>query len=192
MTARRFTIKSRSIIYSAEVSAVVYLAPAGVSNRDIVHALQRQLAETLRIEVRIIEAEIDLEAVRSADRNQYYSTKIIAQALPQFKESDGKVVIIVDVDLYIPIFTFVFGEAMLNGVLSIVSLCRLHEEFYSGRSDSKLLLARAMKELLHELGHNYGLVHCRNWDCVMHASSGIEEVDIKGSGFCSSCRRSLP
>jgi len=84
-----------------------------------------------------------------------------------------------ELDIYVPVLTFLFGEAQLNGKLSLVSVCRLHEEFYSGTSDSGLLLERTLKESLHELGHNYGLIHCHDWDCVMHSSNSVEEVDIK-------------
>ena len=48
-----------------------------------------------------------------------------------------------------------------------------------------------MKEVLHELGHCYGLIHCIDWDCVMHSSQGIEEVDIKGEFYCRNCARHI-
>jgi archaemetzincin len=70
-------------------------------------------------------------------------------------------------------------------------VCRLHEEFYSERTDEVLLKERTLKEILHELGHNFGLKHCINWDCVMHSSTSIEEVDIKGKSYCSECYRSI-
>ena len=52
---------------------------------------------------------------------------------------NGKVLILTEVDLYIPVLTFVFGEAQLKGKHSIVSVCRLHEEFYSEKTDENLL-----------------------------------------------------
>jgi archaemetzincin len=48
-----------------------------------------------------------------------------------------------------------------------------------------------MKEILHELGHNFGLKHCHDWDCVMHSSTSIEEVDIKGDNYCKVCAGSV-
>ena len=39
--------------------------------------------------------------------------------------------------------------------------------------------------------HNFGLKHCLNWDCVMHASLSIEEVDIKGNQYCKTCAESV-
>ena len=105
------------------------------------------------------------------------------------EDINGKVLLLTEFDLYIPALTFVFGEAQLRGKHSIVSVCRLHEEFYLGKTDDQLLLKRSMKEVLHELGHNFGLLHCSNWDCVMHSSLGIEEVDIKGDSYCNDCKK---
>ena len=113
--------------------------------------------------------------------------KIIAEIIKVTDEYNGKVLVITDVDIFVPALTFIFGEAQLNGKHSILSVCRLHEEFYSGVSNENLLLTRTIKEALHELGHNYGLRHCIDWDCVMHSSNGIEEVDIKGNTFCKKC-----
>jgi archaemetzincin len=91
------------------------------------------------------------------------------------------------VDIFVPALTFIFGEAQLNGKHSIVSVCRLHEEFYTSVTNNELLFERTIKEILHELGHNFGLRHCVDWNCVMHASHGIEEVDIKGNSYCRNC-----
>jgi archaemetzincin len=89
--------------------------------------------------------------------------------------------------LFIPIFTFVFGEAQLGGRAALVSVRRLRQEFYGLAPDKAMLYARAEKEVLHELGHTLGLVHCRSFECVMRFSNSIEEVDLKSSDFCESC-----
>ncbi|MGE5399311.1 MAG: hypothetical protein ACM3S2_02845 [Ignavibacteriales bacterium] len=36
-----------------------------------------------------------------------------------------------------------------------------------------------------------GLIHCRSWDCVMHSSQGVEEIDIKGQFYCPDCMEIL-
>ena len=72
-----------------------------------------------------------------------------------------------------------------------VSVFRLHEEFYSGVTNNELLYERTIKEIYHELGHNFGLIHCQDWDCVMHSSNSIEEVDLKGDTYCKKCFSSL-
>lgn len=165
----------------------IFLAPVQISNTELVQKAHYELSKIFPGMIKRVRLEIDLKKTFSAERNQYFSTQLLAEAVNHTSELDGKVVILVDFDLYIPVFTFVFGEAQLNGKHSVVSLCRLHEEFYTGQTDEELFLQRAVKEILHELGHNFGLLHCSNWDCVMHSSSIIEEVDIKGDNYCFDC-----
>ncbi len=105
---------------------------------------------------------LEAEAAYSTERGQYFSTLLLAESLKLTNEFDGKVIILVEFDLYVPVFTYVFGEAQLNGKLSIISVCRLHEEFYSGETNDFLLFERTTKEVLHELGHTFGLIHCKD------------------------------
>ncbi|MBX7150005.1 archaemetzincin [bacterium] len=165
----------------------IYLSPIKFSNV----ALLKRITEALshRYSVVPLDVSLELDGVYSKDRGQYYSTQLIAHAIDHANHLDGKLLILVEVDLFIPVFTFVFGEAQLRGPVAIVSVCRLHEEFYTGRTNEELLFERSMKEILHELGHTFGLVHCKSWDCVMHASASVEEIDIKGGGFCEECER---
>ncbi|HOJ19088.1 MAG TPA: archaemetzincin family Zn-dependent metalloprotease [Ignavibacteriaceae bacterium] len=165
----------------------IFLAPAGAINNQLLERIAEDIKSKLHADVSVIKLNFDLEAVRSPERNQYFSTRLLAQAIPQTTHYDGKILILMDADLYVPVLTFIYGEAQLRGKHSIVSSFRLHEEFYSGEVNEDLFFERLMKEVYHELGHNFGLIHCREWDCVMHSSAGIEEVDIKGGFYCSSC-----
>jgi archaemetzincin len=137
--------------------------------------------------VKVLNELIDIEHTYSIQRRQFYSTKIIETIKNSNLVPLGFVLIITDMDLFVPVLTHIYGEAELEGRFSIVSVCRLHEEFYTSESNYSLLLERSYKEIIHELGHNIGLKHCKDWRCVMHSSSGIEEVDIKGSIFCDQC-----
>jgi archaemetzincin len=68
-----------------------------------------------------------------------------------------------------------------------MSVFRLHQRFYGLPEDERLFYERCEKEALHELGHTFGLVHCKLYECVMHYSNSIEQVDLKHSRFCPSC-----
>lgn len=165
----------------------IYIAPVKFSNTSLLSTVLEELRKILIEKTELLNLNLDIEEAYSKERAQYYSTQIISDAIKKTDSLNGKIIILTDVDLYIPVLTFVFGEAQLKGNYSIVSVCRLHEEFYSGITDEKLLHERTMKEILHELGHNFGLLHCIDWDCVMHSSTSIEEVDIKGSNYCKDC-----
>ncbi|MFN3873641.1 MAG: archaemetzincin family Zn-dependent metalloprotease [Ignavibacterium sp.] len=166
----------------------ITLAPINFSNPELIDKIISELKNLLPYRTSLLPLKLDLNFAFSPERRQFYSTKIIHHLLPYSQKINGKLVALVEVDLFIPVFTYVFGEAQLNGKISLVSLTRLHEEFYSGISDEKILIQRTIKEILHELGHNFGLIHCKDWDCVMHSSMGIEEVDIKGIDYCTNCK----
>ncbi len=165
----------------------IFIAPVKFYSAVLLQNLVSELSKRFTSKIHIVDLKINLDDFFSIDRKQYFSTQIIAEAMKLTDKYNGKIILLTDVDIFVPVLTFIFGEAQLNGKHSILSVCRLHEEFYSGITNEKLLLERTIKEALHELGHCYGLRHCVDWDCVMHSSPGIEEVDIKGSTFCRNC-----
>jgi len=90
-------------------------------------------------------------------------------------------------DLYVPVLTYVFGEAQLNGKAAVVSSYRLRDELYGLPKNPQRLKERLEKEAVHELGHTFGLIHCRNPNCVMYATTYAEEIDLKSRNFCRVC-----
>ncbi len=133
---------------------------------------------------------LDARLSYNAARRQYHSTQLLAQ-LKTFDQGEGKILGVTEFDLFIPIFTFVFGEAQVGGSLALMSTHRLQQQFYGLPEDRELLFARAEKEATHELGHAFGLPHCRSFDCVMRFSNSVEEVDLKASSFCRLCEAKL-
>ena len=120
-------------------------------------------------------------------RNQFNSTSIISALLDRFPAHSGKIIGITTVDLFVPVLTYVFGEAQLNGRIAVLSFYRLREALYGMFPNPKLEQIRLLKEAIHELGHTFGLVHCYNPGCVMHSSTSPEEIDVKGKSFCKGC-----
>lgn len=169
----------------------INIVPLKFSNSTLLQTVIKELGKRFRSDVILFPLDLNIDNAYSQERNQYFSSQIIADLTEKTKSVKGKVLAITEFDLYVPVLTFIFGEAQLNGKHSLVSVCRLHEEFYSGMSNDNLLFERTIKEILHEIGHNFGLRHCVDWDCVMHSSQGIEEVDIKGSSYCRSCVKSV-
>jgi archaemetzincin len=92
------------------------------------------------------------------------------------------------VDLYIPILTFVFGEAQMGGPCAVISAHRLRQEFYGLTPDHELFRQRVIKEAVHELGHTVNLTHCEDYRCVMASSHAVEWIDLKDSKLCAACR----
>jgi archaemetzincin len=120
-------------------------------------------------------------------RGQFHSTRILKEILLEVPVDALKIQGIIAEDLHIPILTYVFGEAQLGGTASIVSLARLEQTFHGLPHDERLFFGRLHKESLHELGHNFGLVHCHDRRCLMYLSNTIMDVDLKGNGYCRQC-----
>ncbi len=119
-------------------------------------------------------------------RRQHSSGAILRFLVEHRPPAATKVLGITDVDLFIPVLTYVFGEAQLGGAAAVVSTARLTE-----RANPRLLLARLAKESAHELGHTFGLLHCDADGCVMRRSPTLFDVDAKGTGLCPACRLRL-
>ncbi len=73
----------------------------------------------------------------------------------------------------------------------MVSTFRLNETLYGLPENPRLLEERLIKESVHELGHTFGLIHCRDYNCVMHTSTSVEEIDVKGAEFCVGCKKRM-
>lgn len=130
---------------------------------------------------------VDLKPCFVPSRQQHHATLVLAALLRHRPDPASKILGIVGVDLFVPVLTFVFGQAQLDGPGAVVSTHRLRTEFCGLPADEGTLVERLIKECIHELGHAFGLVHCGVYDCVMHASGTVDEVDLKRSAFCGRC-----
>lgn len=166
----------------------------GAVDRELLEFLLLTVPERFEAESVEVRANLNFQATYNATRRQYHSTELLAQLreiAPDDGDKGGKILGVTDLDLFIPIFTFVFGEAQVTGSAALMSTHRLHQQFYGLPGDGQLLFARAEKEAIHELGHAFGLAHCRGFDCVMRFSNSVEEVDLKPCNFCQLCMARL-
>lgn len=154
---------------------------------DRLEHLAATLARTFRTPCRIRPETFDIAFALDAGRQQYYSTAII-QRLERAGDPDARLLGVTACDLYVPVLTFVFGEAQLDGNCAVVSGARLQDEFYGMPPSEALYRERLVKEAAHELGHTFGLRHCADWRCVMASSHAVERLDVKGAEFCRTCR----
>ena len=122
-----------------------------------------------------------------ARRGQYQSVEFMKMLAGRAPSDASRVLGITDVDLAIPMLSFLFGQAQFDGTVAVVSLCRLHQQFYGLPEQESLLRERTVKEALHELGHTFGLVHCTEPTCAMSLATHIELVDAKAEHFCERC-----
>lgn len=134
-------------------------------------------------------ARVDPAVALNPSRRQYDSTRLLVELKARY---DGQIVVAATAcDLFIPVMTFVFGEAEMPGRAAIFSIHRLREEFYGLPPNRALLEGRALRELWHEYGHVKGLAHCPDWSCVMSPSHSVERVDLKRDWYCRECEERL-
>lgn len=169
----------------------IHILPLGGTNVDLVDDLRMPLEGVFRVPADRVNLEIDLERFYDEQRTQYNSTSILLHLKELYRERGHaggvKAMAIVPFDLFIPILTYVFGEAEVGGNVAVVSSYRLAPERYGLAPDAGLYADRLFKEVVHELGHAHGLIHCLTLECVMHSSSYVEEIDLKGRAFCDAC-----
>jgi len=166
----------------------VLLLPVG----SVAPGLMDRLADSLRrsfpwMRSLLDDAPVDPGFAFDRTRNQYRSDLLLEALSGRTPGHGTRIVGIAEVDLFIPVFTFVFGEAHLDGPAAVVSLHRLRPEVYGLPADDDRFLRRAVTEVAHELGHTFGLRHCRDYACAMHASRSADDIDLKGPDFCQPC-----
>lgn len=133
----------------------------------------------------------ELTSFYDPGRRQYNANELIKFIHEKYGNNGAKTIGLFQVDLFIPILTFVIGQAVYKGNAGIVSLYRLKNELYGLNKDEDLIFERFCKEVIHELGHTFGLTHCTSSVCVMRSSTCIEEVDEKNARFCATCKKQL-
>jgi archaemetzincin len=162
---------------------------AGISIADL-DDLAAAVARALHVSCHVRTEPLDISYAFDPARRQYHSTAVLAK-LQLLNGDTARRLGVTALDLYVPVLTFVFGEAQIPGRCAVISAHRLREEFYGLPPRPKLLRERLTKAALHELGHTFGLQHCSDWQCVMASTHAVERMDLKVARFCRGCRRVL-
>jgi archaemetzincin len=167
---------------------VMQLLPIGNVDDGLLRELRPGIEEILCVPCKILPVRLDPEFAFHGERQQYHSSEIL-HCMQGFCTVDSwRMLGVAAVDLYIPILTFVFGEAQMSGPCAVLSTHRLRQEFYGLPPDRELFRQRLIKEAVHELGHTLNLTHCDDYRCVMASSHAVEWIDLKESSLCGNCK----
>lgn len=169
----------------------ISLISIGYFDQEILEKISADIQDEFSFTVWQGRGNLDLGEFYDPARRQYNGSGLIKKVETEFADEKAKTIGLFSVDLFIPILTYIFGQAYLGGNTGIVSVYRLNNELYGLKPDEKLLHQRFRKEIIHELGHLFGLIHCREADCVMRSSTYVEDIDQKSHRLCHDCRGRL-
>lgn len=169
----------------------ILLISHGHFEKEFLERIRLEIQHEFGIPVEIRKGYTDISPHYDPARRQYDATQLlkIFDSGPLHKAV--KTIGLFHVDLFIPILTFLFGQAIYKGKTGVASTYRLRNEQYGLPRNEKLLFERFLKVIVHELGHSFGLKHCYNSVCVMRSTTYVEDIDQKQHHFCASCHREL-
>jgi len=163
------------------------LARIGLLAPNAIEEIVSCLEGTQTVEVEKLGVIISPESAFDGSRRQYRAD-ILIELMKKSADPGRKTIGLCDIDLFLPLFTHLFGYAPLGGDRGIVSTARLKAtEEKDFKENSRISAARGAKEVLHELGHLLGLKHCPVAWCVMKPSLEPEEIDSKDLSYCEVC-----
>jgi archaemetzincin len=173
------------------ITQAITLISYGHFDKVFLDDIAEGISQEYNFPVTIKEQHIDLSIFYDPSRRQYDANKLLKEIDSQILPDSLKTLGLFRVDLFIPILTFIFGQAFLNGRTGIASLFRLRNELYGMVENEELQIMRFKKVIIHELGHTFGLKHCHTPDCVMISSTYVEDIDLKSARLCIKCKSEI-
>jgi archaemetzincin len=172
-------------------NGIIGVVPVGNLTGPAPKIIAAHISGYFNLDARVL-PPLDLP-VKALDRQrlQYDAGRLISILEARPLTDHLKFIAVLNVDIFVPIFTHVFGEARQGGTVAVVSLFRLGASLPSSRPPHDGILARVAKVALHELGHLFNLQHCDNEKCLMHFSGGLEDLDRLAFNLCRYCRTYL-
>jgi len=169
----------------------ILLVSHGHFENACLETIARDITVAFSYPVIVEESTVDLNIFYDPMRRQYDGNKLLRFLDSISHPNTLKTIGLFRVDLFIPILTYIFGQAIFKGKTGIASVYRLKNEQYGMPKDDQLLMDRLRKVVIHELGHTFGLVHCYVPSCVMRSTTYVEDIDQKKHLLCNKCREQL-
>ncbi len=177
---------------------ITVIAFKGVEDEVLTH-ITENLTKAFSAKLSIIRAPRDaLRDCLNITRGQLNASRVLrlVAGLRDLSGEGGIALGLVPGDAYVEGLNFVFGLASQHQATAVVFLERLKDRYglpkgMSGYVDTDTYLERVLKEVMHELGHVFGLDHCTNKRCVMAFSNSIMDTDRKEWKYCQACAEGL-
>ncbi len=177
-------------VLSQKEKPLVQVVPLGAVDQVAVQVAAANLQSILDLPADVLEPWPEPEYALIAERGQYNAgpiLKALAADIPAPLIRIG----LTNLDLCLPILTFIFGEAQLGGRAAVVSYYRFNGEFWANLESKELTYERLAKITVHETAHVLGLSHCHAPGCLMRFSQSLEQLDSLSLLFCDQCSYEL-
>ena len=163
------------------------VAPVGPAPDDVLEAMVAALGQAFALPAGRVAAIDEPESAFSAARGQWSSTDFLRRLAAHVPAGATRLLGVTERDLFVPVLSFVYGQAQFGGTVAVVSLARLRPEFHGLPPGEAALRRRAATEAVHEVGHTFGLVHCLDRRCPMSLSIDLPDLDGKTPRPCAGC-----
>lgn len=169
----------------------ITLVSHGYFEKEFLDRLAFDVKVAYNVPVTVEKFRHDISSYFDPARKQYDANHLLQLVHAEYAIEGVKTMGLFRVDLYIPILTYIFGQAHFNGDAGVASVYRLRNEQYGMPENETLLYERFRKVVIHELGHTFGLIHCHVPICVMRPGTYVEDIDQKKHLFCKKCSSEL-
>ena len=171
---------------------VVGLYPLGTFDKELLKLLQGEVQFFYKIKVLVMEGSALPQKAFYSPRNRYRADTLLDYLLQVRPKNIDYMVGLTEKDISCTNGKYadwgVFGLGFMPGRSCVISTHRLH----FGQKSLVHFQERISKVVIHELGHNFGLDHCTNPNCIMHDAEGtIKSVDHEKKALCAECKKIL-
>jgi archaemetzincin len=169
----------------------IAVLPVGELPHEAPRIVAEHIAALLNLSSDILPAVSIPSGAYDEVRSQYDAGRMIQALETLVPAAYEKVIGLVNVDLFIPIFTHVLGEAQVGGRFAIASLFRLRKARDGTPPSEKKIFNRLVKVAVHEIGHLFNGGHCMDKTCLMNFSGNVRDLDDLPLKFCLYCGKQI-
>ena len=172
--------------------SIIGVLAIGEVPKDVPKVIAAHITGYLNLNTEILPSLEHPSYAHDPQRQQYDAGVILSTLESTRIHKHEKIIGVLSVDLFVPIFTYVFGEAQEGGKYAVLSMHRLGGPSSHRKPLLPQTLERTAKVALHELGHLFNRVHCQDINCIMHFTGRVEDLDKIPPYFCRYCAAVLP
>ena len=165
----------------------VGVVPLGEVPELVLKIVAANISACFKLHAKILPAVTIPEFALDKRRLQYDAGIILKHFESMDFNNCDKVIGVLNEDLFVPIFSYVYGEAKQGAKFALVSLFRLNKNPDGSLPGQSLFYERVAKVALHEFGHLFNLFHCDEKRCLMHFSGDIQDLDNTPLYLCRYC-----